>query len=348
MTTTDQDAKFLLRAKKLMALAHDGGATEAEAQAAALKLQELLQERGLTLAQVESAEETTAAKREKKTLDRRAMYDYQQRLMSALADNNFCLHQVASRVFVKDRGWGAATRPVRDANGQLVRDERGNVEYETGHYEKRHLLVGRSLNVEVTVQTYDYVLEALRRANPYEQRTRDGKRFLDGAVSRIVERLAAKRAEREAESKAAPARANGTGRELILSDVYGTEAELNNDALNGFPPGTTAAENREYRERCRRQREEHDRLVADGVDSTIAWYRAYGYGEEEAVKMAGSFAKSSRRRGGRGRSQSWTRGDEAHYRKVNSEAYKAGRRTGDRVGLDSQVGATSRRSLPRE
>lgn len=345
---TETDEAFLRRAKKLMALAHDGGATEAEAAAAAAKLQELLQDRNLTLAQVEGASlDGPETKREKRTADRRAMYEYQQNLMRTLADNNFCLHHLA-RVFVRDRGWGAVTRPLKDEAGQIVRDENGHAKIVTGHYEKRHLLVGRQLNVDVTIATYDYLLEALARANPYDHRSKDGKRFLDGGVSRLVERLVEKRRQREAEDEAkrsgrVPA-GNGTHRELVLSDVYGSEADLNNDAYNGFPPGTTAANRRRAEELEMERKAVRERLVAEGVDPDVAWYRSYGYDDERAVQRVADDRRRSGRPG-RGRARSWTRGDEAHYRKINSESYRAGRAAGGTIGLDDQVGAASRKRI---
>jgi hypothetical protein len=322
---------ILVRVKKLLALANDGGATEAEAALAAAKVQEILQDHGLTLAQVEATQtDPQISTREKRALDHRAMYEYQRDLMRALAENNFCLHHVA-RVFVPHERRSTTTRII---DGVRV----------TGYHEKRHVLVGRQLNVEVTQQTYEYLLGALRRANPYSHVTVDGKRFLSGAVQRLTERLAERRRERELASAQAPTKTNGTGRELVLSDVYGTEADLNNDTLNGFPAGTTATRNREAEARRARQQAEHDRLVAEGTDSTEAWYRAYGYEPERAAMYA---AKYNRRaaRAGRGRTRNWTRGDEAHYAKVNSPAYQAGKQAGDAIGLDDQVGQTQRRRL---
>jgi len=323
---------ILLRVKKLLALAHDGGATEAEAALAAAKVQEILQDHGLTLAQVESVS-TDGAPREKRETTHRAMYEYQRDLMAALAANNFCLHHIA-KVFVPHARRDTVTKFI---DGERV----------TGYHEKRHLLVGRRLNVDVTTAIYEYLLVALRRANPYDHVTVDGKRFLAGAVARLTERLAERRREREAASAAAPTRAaNGSGRELVLSDVYGTESDLNNDVLNGFPAGTTAAKRREQADRAARQEAEHDRLVAEGVDTTEAWYRAYGYEPERAALYAAKYNRR-RARSGRGRTRNWTAGDERHHEKVNSAAYQAGKAAGDAIGLDDQVAATERRRIGR-
>lgn len=340
MATT---SNVLEKAKKLLAVRDGRGVTENEAAMAAEALQRLLQDHNLTLAQVEAAGGSSdePTKREKATTAHRAMYAYQQTLMEALAENNFCLH-VIRKEFVRDRGWGAAKRYDPETKETV-----------TGHLEKRHVLVGRELNVAVTVQTYEYLVEALGRASPYDHRTTEGKRFLEGAATRVAERLREKRLERERESKAAEearhAAANGSGKELVLSDVYGSESDLNNDALNGFPPGTTAARRRERIEKEAAQKAEHDRLVAEGLGDTEAWYRAYGYGANRAAELAADYDKwSRRRRGGRGRTTNWTQSDRAHHAKVSSAAYKAGRSAGDQVGLDAQVGATKRRAIEKK
>ena len=318
---------FLRRAKKLLALAHDGAATEAEAALAAEKLQELLQDHNLTLSQVEaSSSDTPAAARTKHTTEAAGMYAWQRALMGALADNNFCLHHV-KKVFIPHKTYGSVYKLI---DGEHTR----------GYVGKRHLLIGRSLNVEVTTETYGYIVGALKRLNPHHPLSREGNHFLEGAVSRLTERLYERR--KEAETASAAPKGNGTGKELILTDVYGSESDLNNDALNNFPAGTTAANRRKAEERMNARYAERDRLVAEGVDPDVAWYRAHGYGEEEAKA---AIKRDNRRRGGRGRTQNWTRGDEAHYRKINSPAYKAGRVAGAEVGLDDQVGATRRKAL---
>jgi hypothetical protein len=317
---SDATQAVYARIQKLLALAETRGATEAEAALAAEHVQRLLQEHNLTLSQVEATTNLTASTREKKEmLDRRAMYAYQRELMVALAQNNFCLHRI-SAIWRAHASYGAGD--YRMVDGVRTR----------GYTTKVHLLVGRSLNIQVTVDTYDYLIEAVHRANQFDHRTRDGKLFLSGAVSRLAERLAERRREAERASRLA-APTNGTGRELVLSDVYGTEADLNNDALNGFPQGTTAAKRRGNADRAAKQQAEHDRLVAEGVDSDIAWYRAYGYSEEAAQRHAASWRKG---RGGRSRRGFST--NDAHYRKVRSGAYQAGRAAGETIGLDTQVG----------
>lgn len=316
----DNNETFLRRARKLLALAHDGGATEAEASLAAEKLQALLQDHNLTLAQVGAA---PAGDRKAEKLDRGAFGPHHA-IMSVLAENNFCLYRTIKVKSVDPRA------------------------EHTGWRTKKHMLIGRAFNIEATVLMYDYLVAAAERCAAdagYGKRSQDRNLYLAGIESRLRERLVERRRQREQESRPAPApQGNGTGRELILTDVYGSEADLNNDALNNFPPGTTAANRRKAEERQAARSAERDRLVAEGCDPDVAWYKVHGYSDENAKAAV---KRSNRRRGGRGRSQNWTRGDEAHYRRINSAAYKAGRVAGAGVGLDDQVGADARKRLGR-
>ncbi len=330
---------ILTKIAKLLKLA-ENNPSEAERTLAAEKVQFLLQEHGLTLAQVEAADPNAIAtvKREKVTTDHRAMYEWQRKLMATLAASNFCLHAI-QKTFAADSGWGKRTR--------LVDGKRVN-----GHIERRHVLVGRELNVSVTRLTYDYLTTAIRQeakaaghSHPLAQTT---TWFIEGAVSRLIERLEQRRKEAEAASHAnnqpTPANINGTHRELVLSDVYGSEADLNNDTLNNFPPGTTATNRRKTEARRAAQQAEHDRLVAEGIDDAKAWYLAYGYGEQEAAQAATRW-NHRQRNGGRGRTNNWTRGHEQHYRKINSEEYQADRAAGSNIGLDTQVTTNTTRRL---
>jgi hypothetical protein len=322
----------LARIAKLLALSQNSGATEAEASLAAEHVQRLLQENGLTMAQVEQAggdASDVGGKREKRTTDRRAMYEYQRNLMAALANNNFCLHQIIKVQNVKPLYSGGR-----------------------GKTSRCHVLVGRFINVQATEQMYDYLDSTMRRlsteAGIDNRSTRELTFFLEGATSRVIERLVQRRREAELASRKAAPTGNGTGRELVLTDVYGSEADLNNDALNGFPAGTTATRRAQGQAKEMERRAKEEALVAAGVEATEAFYQSYGYGVEEAKTYADSWRKRSNRRnsgGGRGRSQNWTHADSKHHEKVNSASYQAGRSAGDNIGLDSQVGSSKRKLL---
>lgn len=313
--------------QKLLRLADAArNSSEAEATAAALKVQELLQEHGLTLAQIEAAGgESDGAPRTKQMLDRRARYDYQIKLMRHLAQNNFCMHLT-----------------------RVVRNEKALYSGGRGKTSRNHLLVGRQMNVDVTISTYDYLIETitrLRNEAGYTGVTTDARNFMDGAVARITERLDEQR-RAATKDKPAPAAANGSHRELVLADVYGSEEDLNNDALYGFPAGTTATRKAEAKRKQDEQAAHWKELQEQGVEKWEAWYLAHGYGTEDAKFLGSKFNKRQRRGGGRGyRGGHWTQGDEKHAQKVNSASYKAGRAAGDSIGLNSQVGAASRKRI---
>jgi uncharacterized protein DUF2786 len=310
--------------RKLLALADASrNSSEAEAQAAALKVQELLQDHGLTLAELEAAGGTTDdTGRRKEATDRRALYAWQRDLMGQLADNNFCLHH------------------VREA--KLTRPGHGSRLFTT----KAHVLVGRNLNVNATVAVYDYLLDALdriAREQGFMSNRRDASAFFEGAVPRLVSRR-----EKEAAQEAARRNAPTGGNALVLSDLYGNEHDLNNDTLNGFPAGTTAARRRERAEQEAARKVEEARLKANGVEAVEAFYLSHGYSPENAKSYAIQYhAKQDRptRRGGRGWARGWTKVDENASAKRNSAAYRAGRKAGDEVGLDTQVTAVKTKVL---
>lgn len=338
---------LLIRVRKLLNLAHDKGATEAEAALAMERVQSILAEHNLTMAQVDAVREKTKGpssdpleKREKTKHTASAMYKYQQDLMQALARNNFCMW------FLDDE--------VAHSFGKQRRV-------------KRHVLLGREVNVITTQIMYDYLVETMDRMLPYtgmEKRGKDALLWLAGCGDRLVERLNAKRYEEEEAQKRAKAEdtvrrqhpsaaASTNGALIILSEVYGSETDLNNDVLYNLEPGTTAKRRAQYaleaqeREDRRKARVaamiEADptltRELAEYIDS--GWDRAraeYACGiinEEEARKRGVKFARASRSR------------SSGHYRESASSrrarerqddpVYRAGARSAESIGLDRQV-----------
>jgi len=329
------NGSVLGRIQKLIAMRDHANTTEAEASLAAEHVQRMLQDNGLTMAQVEAAGGNTAdvgGTRSKVQSTRRAMYEYQRHLMANLADNNFCLHVITQIVNEKPLYSGGR-----------------------GKTSRVHVLIGRAINVQATELMYDYLDTTMRRlateAGISYRETRQFNYFLEGASTRVCERLADKRREREREEKARKAeqqaQGNGSGTELMVMDVYGSERDLNNDVLNGFPPGTTATRRRENEAQNAARKAKEEALVAQGMDPTVAFYMSYGYGEEQAVSAAATWRNQSRRaqRGRGGRSHGWTNDDRKAYEKHNSDAYQAGRAAGNSIGLDTQVGKDKRKLI---
>lgn len=331
MSEDRQDQSALMsRIAKLLAMANHQNSNEHEAANAARLVQELLQQHGLTLAEIEAAGgRADDGGREKRTIKRSSMYAWQTNLMHKIAETNFCLHRIHQE--------RSEEPPYRMA--------------------RRHMLIGRKINVEASHLVYDYLVTTMKRLvseagyAPGRHSEKDYHAWLDGCTARLCQRLQGKFEEAQRadeERKAKMAAECGGGRSLVLADVYGSERDLNNDMLNGYPPGTTAARRREAEERQQRQQEAHDRFVDEGVPDLEAWYRAYGYGAEQAHAMAtepDKPASSRNRRSERGRGSSWTRSDQRAYDRAQSTAYRQGSAAGDEIGLDPQVRRDRRGSI---
>lgn len=343
------EAKFFAKIEKLLALAKHDRTNENEATSAAAMVQRLLQERGLTLAHVEarggqSADPNQAA-RDKTTTDRRALYLWQQRLMAAIARNNFCLHRL-EEVWAMDRGKNRKS--------------------------KRHMLIGRPINIRVTLLAYDYLVATIRRLAGedgfgHAEREKDHHIFLDAAVIRLKERLDEQREAREEEDERRKKEAAATrrhpsaapaepGTALVLTDVYGSEEELNQDRLHGLEPGTTSAarREREARQEEARQREirreaHQEQLEKDGVPYPKSYYMACGYSEDRAQALHDEYEKdqadAAKREAKRSKARTHNYSsnyresakDRSEWERQQSPAYKAGSKAGDRVNLDQQI-----------
>lgn len=318
-TTTDKNS-LIQRIQKLLALADASrNPNEHEVQAAAAKVQQLLQEYGLSMAQVEAeGGKSDAGDREQAAVDRRAMFKWQRDLMAAIAENFFCYHMV-KEMTVK--------RIYREGFKKSL----------------RHVLIGRAVNIAVAVEMYDYLSKAIARVaveNGHDLKARDTVFFFDGAVSRIAERLRTKRRDeelRQAEERAARARAaaaaggGSTGTALVLTDVYTNEQDLNRDFLNGYEPGTSARMRREEEARQARQME----LEQSGMDWVEAFYVSKGYSPEKAKELADKYHKADRSAGRSSRGRT----DHRANRQYASSAYHSGREAGKKIGLDTQIGA---------
>lgn len=332
---------LIARIQKLLALSTARGATEGEAAVASSKAQELLAEHNLTLAEVT---DQPAETRKKAAHDAAAMYRYQRSLMKALARNNFCMHFL-SEVWSDD-----------------PRGRRENLEGKRGRYVKRHMLLGRQVNVTVTKLTYDYLIATMDRMLPWQgmdKRGKDALLWLTGCADRLIERLGQRRREMEAASQAkkdvaAPTPGAGftMGSALVvLTDVYGSEEELNRDALYGLKPGTTAQQRRERAAKEQEIEAEMARLVAEGVDRSDAWYLAHGWTIPPKTEEKEETEAQKRRREEREERSNdrywerWQRQQNRLNQHKSTAAYLAGRETGEKIGLDQQIDKKERRAI---
>jgi hypothetical protein len=313
--------------RKLLALADSTKTTEAEATAAALKIQELVQTYGLDLAEIEAQNPGSQhGVRDMGTVNRRAMFDWQQDLMKTIAENNFCLCDVRT-IYVEKKNRNS----------------------------KQHFLVGRKLNIEITTRMYDYLIETMKRlceeGNFIQHKTRT--LFYEGASRRLTDRLKLQRRQREAEERRKQEEARRQGKQvnaLVLTDVYGSEADMNNDILNGYPIGTTA------RKRAEKANKENARvavekgLIEKGIDRIMAFYLSHGCSHDLAVDYTQQYhakVRKMERRAQRRNSdhRGFTMHEKKDYVRRNTDAYRAGLKAADDIGLDPQVDKTERKKL---
>jgi hypothetical protein len=342
--STDRELpeKVLARIQKLLALAGDKRGNENEAANAAAMAQAILADYGLEMAQLES---TLASKdpggREKKAHDRAAMYRYQQTLMQGVAETHFC------RYFL--------TETRAESFGKMRKV-------------KRHVLLGRAINVRAATMIYDYLIDTMDRLLPWqgmEKRGKDALLWLDGCSGRLVERLvearsrqeqASAEAVREAATRARhPGAAPSTGNALVLADVYSTEDDLNQDYLDGLEPGTNAAHRAKFRAEQAAIRAEQDRLISLGMGLDEAWHVARGFKWTPRATVVAHPAPKSKPETDRQRREREAREARDHARfwdkqrkandKYNSEAYRMGRAKAEDIGLNTQVSHTTVRGI---
>ena len=325
------DDKTLERIKKLLALANNNP-NENEAAAALEKAQAILEEHNLDMAALGSSGK--GAQRKDSTKGG-GLYTWQRRLWQAVAELNFC-HYISIK--------GLA---------------RGSV------YE--HRLIGSHGNVIATEVMAKYLQETVERLaqrwakeNFYKSVfVREAIAYREGMSQRICERLKdrrneivaeARRAEEERKQNAARDNADPGSKALTIVDVISTENDLNNDYLNNWDPGTTAANRakreaeraaweREYAERLHKQREWDEAHPEEAAERR----------RKEQEKLEEWAKKEERRRKRRNRTPPKPR-----YKKPTAEeermglgSYHEGRARGDTVSIDQQVGDKAKKEALR-
>jgi hypothetical protein len=294
------------RVRKLLALAGNNS-NENEAQAAAAKAQAILAEYNLEISQIGDAEPSADATREKDVGSVAATADWQVTLMAALAEANFCLH------------WTTETLARRmDGTGKL-------------RMRRRHSLIGRQVNIIVVKEMYTYLLQAMERLCPYgDRRDRSTRSWYQGCSDRLRSRLQEQRAASEAESRKRRGETpRGSGTDLVLSDVYSSEEDLNNDLRYGYAPGTTAAHRAERDARWAAQRASYEaELAARHSTNPVA---------PEAKKQESERERLKREARDRRWYESYQRRQAREEAKVDRWAYNQGSSTGRDIGLDRQV-----------
>ncbi len=337
--------KVAILITKLLALARDGGATEAEAALAAEKAQELMTEHNLSMASVEAAggQSGDEGQRVKDGIRHRQVYKWQRVLMNALADLNFCYCQE---------------------------------KYETGRGFNRvfdgYMLIGRSANVAAVRVMFEYLLQTIDRLARADVQdgaklfTRYAHSFKEGCADRVIERLRERRARevevserkaREDKARAAhPASAGTTALVVVLGDYVQDEKDLNEDMRKGLPPGTTKQKRLDDRaaQRVKRDQRRTDILATRpdiDPDGDLFDWLVDGLSEEQYYRATGpskpeTDAQRRKRRDREQREQDrWYNQQYRQDAKRDRHGYDKGRQAGDGVGLDQQVSRNSPKGI---
>lgn len=253
-------ASVVARVRKLLSLAGNNS-NENEASSAASKAQEIMTEFNISLSEIgqdPSASTTGDTAREKQGTGLAAAKKWQTDIMATLAANNFCAHWTEAHLSRRSNGTGWL------------------------RMRSRHFLIGRQANIVVTVETYKYLCETMERLCPYDDRRgRSSTSWFQGCTDRLVDRLGIQRQESEAASRARrqdPGR--GDGSSLVLSDVYSSEEDLNNDLRYGYTPGTTGA----------RPETEKERVKREAADRR--WHEAYQRRQQKEASKVDQYAYS--------------------------------------------------------
>lgn len=209
---------IISRIRKLTALANNNS-NQHEAAAAMAKVQQLLAEHNLSMANIGDGDSKSTTPnfrpRTRQGVNLSAMYKYQTTLMANIAQNNFCYYDIEWRT---------------------KEDKKARSGYRTV---KSHVLIGAEVNVVSASYMYEYLVTTMDRIIPYQGMEKRGKQaliWLEACVEALCERLNTQRREQEAEDAV---RARGTNA-VTLSSVHGTEEDLNHDFMSGWEPGTTA------------------------------------------------------------------------------------------------------------
>lgn len=322
MTQLEIDAKLIERMRKLLALASNND-NEHQASAAMAKLQEMLEAHNLDMAVLGQSGKGAQRSDTKKT---GGLYGWQRKLWKSVAELNFCYY-----FSIKGLAKGSV-------------------------YE--HRLVGSHANVISTELMARYLQETVERLSQQWARdtgyksvfVREAIAYREGMADRICARLSDRRyeivekARKEAEERreAERNRMPTTGTELTILDVISTEADFNNDYLDGWEMGTTA---RNRAEAEARNKAWYTKRAAEEAAKTPEQKAR----EAEALKLqmkiwAEEDAKRAKRRN--------KTPPKPRYRAMTAEeqrrelgSYWHGQEAGSSVGIDTQVDATKKQAI---
>lgn len=324
------------KVKKLLALAANN-ANENEASAATAKAMDLLAAYNLDMAVIgRTAKGKQGERSDKKS--KGGLYAWQRNIWHAVATLNFCMY------------WSI----------------RGTTRGST--YE--HRLLGSVANVISAEVMADYLQQTVERhAKQYAASNgfsspfvRDAIAYREGMSARIVERLSRLREERIREDEhkreeATRSQPNGSaGTALVLADVIKTEADYNNDFLNGWEPGTTSNKRAEELARRAAAKAEADRLINEkmkwrednpelaAAEDKETEERLRKQSEEDRIWWDKYYKKQEQRERAKERRDAKRGGPTVHYRQETASeqrkrlrSFQDGAQKGNDVSLSRQI-----------
>lgn len=328
------DEKVGSRLRKLLALARDKNGNENEASVAMDMAQALMAEHNITMAELDAVGAPTGedGRRLKEKTVGRALYEYQRILMKIIAESNFCLcYDREIEIETYQEAWAAGRSKPRKRRG--------------------YDLIGRESNVVASREMFDYLNQTMERLVPIASNAeRLGNKAISwktGCARRLGERIKVRAeqlleqsresAERRRHEDAMRARHPGaapSGTALVISlvDVAQREADFNNDARFGHPPGHTAQKRLEREERMR-----SPEWIAAAAAANAKWKAEYDASE---AKMTPSQRKARDEQNER----RWARQDEQRARaerqkegRLDRSALHAGAAVADTISLADQI-----------
>lgn len=336
---TESLNKTITLIRKLLALAKDDGATEAEATLAMEKAQQLMQNANLSMAECEArgTDGGEGASRVKDGVESRTVYNWHKSLMESIAKLN-AVHCTQ--------------------NYHHLRHTAMFVGY---------TLIGRWANVASTRVMHEYLIGTIERVarqhvgDPSQYFTKYAHAFKEGCAGRIVERLqkrqeemlaAQEREAREAKARQShPGAATSNALVIVMRDFYSAETDLNRDFINGWEPGTTARRRAESDRRYEEATAKRNALVVklraenpDASDALISMM-ADGFSRERSEELLKEMNKPETpaqkrkrlEREEKASRQYWERLGRK-YAKFDTAGHRAGREAAENISLDAQVG----------
>ncbi len=318
----EEELEVLKKVQKLMQVE---GRTPEETALYAQKAQDLILAYNLDVSRTGELSEGGARKKESLV---GGFYEFQRSIWHWVAELNFCLYW-SDWVRVERTKFDARTDSYSWRNRKWRR-------------ERRHTLVGRTVNVQATIAMATYLLEAIEREcvdwlgdmrAPGDLRSRRAVSFREGAAENITDRLWARRQEqvseerrRRREQDAQATASASTSTALTIADVRQFEEDANRDFIMG--EGWSA--------RQRQAREDAARRAREAMEAYTRWAEA---NPEEAAAKEREREKAERRRAPRS-----TR--EPREKDRDWGAFSQGESAGARIGLEQQVSERRDRALP--